>query len=175
MPITVNPSTVGQCQDSVKRASKHQLIATVHWQKLAIPTAFTACAAIISPSSLTPRALVQAWRKPGLEVVAKAFLADGLEGAYRAFAALPHTEAGYNERFKFNAEVTKICYRDDAGCTGVRFEDEPLLFVSFSGSAQIPPHNLHSSCIRELVGIVQCCPYSGVPSNPHTEIQIERH
>ena len=116
---------------------------------------------------------MQAWRKPGLEVVAEAFLAEGLEGAYRAFAALPHTEAGYNERFKFNAEVTKICYKDDVLCAGVRFEDEPLLFVSFSGSAQVYLHTLDSFCIRAqriVVDFVQCCPHSGLPCNPHTQI-----
>ena len=101
---------------------------------------------------------MQAWRKPGLEVVAKAFLAEGLEGAYRAFAALPHTEAEYDERFKFNAGVTKICYKDDVACSGVHFEDEPLLFVSASSSAHTYPHSLHSFCIcaqRTLIGPVQ--------------------
>lgn len=72
----------------------------------------------------------QAWRKPGLEVVAKAFLQDGIEGAFSAFAALPHTEADYKKQFDFNTNVTKICYKDDNGCNGTKEADEVVLWVS---------------------------------------------
>ena len=42
---------------------------------------------------------------------------DGTEGAYRAFAALPHDEAGYNATFNtFNSNVTRVCFPQDPGC-----------------------------------------------------------
>ena len=75
---------------------------------------------------------MQAWRKPGLQLVAKAFLRDGLIGAYEAFAALPHTEAEYEKRFAYNQDVTRICYKDDKDCIGRRagqLADEALLWV----------------------------------------------
>lgn len=77
--------------------------------------------------------ILQAWRKPGLQIVAKAFLREGLRGAYEAFASLPHTEAEYEKRFAFNNDVTKICYKDDKDCISRRagqLADETPLWVS---------------------------------------------
>lgn len=68
-------------------------------------------------------------------MVADAFVAEGLDGAYRAFASLPHTEDEYKRRFaSFNAHVTKVCYKDDKGCKGVQFDDEGTLWVSLPTS-----------------------------------------
>lgn len=72
---------------------------------------------------------LQAWRKPGLPIVADAFLEGGIEAAYEAFADLPHTEAATHARFKFNANVTRVCYRDDKGCTS-NYGEEKVIWVS---------------------------------------------
>ena len=37
-----------------------------------------------------------AWRKVGMELVYQAYMQKGTEAAYAAWAALPHTESGYN-------------------------------------------------------------------------------
>lgn len=80
---------------------------------------------------------MQAWRKPGLQPVAKAFLRGGLTAAYEAFEALPHTEAEYDKRFAYNTDVTRICYKDDAGCVGIRAghvadNEKSLWVITFS-------------------------------------------
>ena len=85
-----------------------------------------------SNAEVTSKANLQAWRKPGLQIVAEAFLGGGLHAAYEAFAALPHTEAGYEQRFAYNADVTRICDKDDHDCIGRRagqLADENLLWV----------------------------------------------
>ena len=84
---------------------------------------------------------LQAWRKPGLPIVADAFLEGGIEAAYEAFADLPHTEAATHARFKFNANVTRVCYRDDKGCTS-NYGEEKVIWVSKLYALQFSP----SSC-----------------------------
>lgn len=42
-----------------------------------------------------------AYRKLGMQQVYDAFMAEGLHGAYAAWAALPHTEDGYKADRRF--------------------------------------------------------------------------
>ena len=46
-----------------------------------------------------------AYRKLGMQRVYDAYMADGLQGAYAAWAALPHTEEGYDRDESFAAEA----------------------------------------------------------------------
>lgn len=46
-----------------------------------------------------------AYRKLGMSQVYDAFMADGLEGAYAAWAALPHTEDGFKYDARFADEA----------------------------------------------------------------------
>lgn len=46
-----------------------------------------------------------AYRKLGMQRVYDAFMASGLEGAYSAWAALPHTEDGYKADPSFDKEA----------------------------------------------------------------------
>jgi hypothetical protein len=46
-----------------------------------------------------------AYRKLGMQRVYDAFMASGLDGAYSAWAALPHTEAGYQADPSFAKEA----------------------------------------------------------------------
>lgn len=81
---------------------------------------------------------LQAWRKPGVQIVAKAFLSGGKQAAYEAFADLPHTEAEYEKRFAFNNDVTRICYKDDKDCVigraGQLADESSLWVLSYSSS-----------------------------------------
>lgn len=46
-----------------------------------------------------------AYRKLGMQDVYDAYMADGLQGAYTAWAALPHTEDGYKADPRFGDEA----------------------------------------------------------------------
>ncbi len=79
--------------------------------------------------------IVQAFRKPGMDVVVEAFEKDGLPGAYKAFAALPHTEAGYNQTFsKFNDDVRPLCFKDDPWCQGDVSDKEGQVWQRIKGT-----------------------------------------
>jgi len=46
-----------------------------------------------------------AYRKLGMQLVYDAFMVNGVEGAYSAWAALPHTEDGYKADPSFAKEA----------------------------------------------------------------------
>ena len=79
--------------------------------------------------------LMQAFRKPGMDVVVEAFKDGGLTGAYKAFAALPHTEAAYNQTFsKFNNDVRPLCFKDDPWCKGDVSDKEGQVWQRIKGT-----------------------------------------
>ena len=79
--------------------------------------------------------MVQAFRKPGMDVVVEAFEQGGLTAAYKAFSALPHTEAGYNQTFsKFNNDVKPLCFKDDFECKGEISDKESQVWQRIKGT-----------------------------------------